>query len=573
MVSPNLIKKQESYSKNELTLDAKRLFQVIYREQNNSVEIDEDIPKIQVSALVSKLSFFYEKIRNAVDYEEEHLLRKNVINRILRRQVMIEGVIKTSDSVNLSKHLLLELIRGSYLPNNTIPEIKIKEIANLLEKYILLKDKVMVSIDKNINLKEDFSKVKDLIREKNQLTKWILSLAACEIEENLGVNRVKQTIINDMFSVLSKYIALSENSAYQKDFDIQIYLSVVKTYSKFDYEMLSFVLFKYYNKSWLEMSKKEVISKAEVDSVANHIYRVKELIEKQLKHPLSRQIDRVVKPYAVYFSILEGAIKNDPISLYNALQSDEKQFDMIIKKICNNKYKKAKSKLWRAAVRSIIYIFITKSLFVIAIEIPAIKLFGEQLNIISLAINISFPATLLFLIVLSTKLPKNNNTDKIIRGIKSIVMLGKEKKHKKILKPSLQRNKVLSTVFNIIYIGAFLASLRFIIWILEKIDFTWVSMIIFLFFLAFVSFFSILVTKGIKELIVVKTKENIFSFLRDLFYMPIIIAGRWLSRNFSRINIFIFIFDFIIEAPFQLLIQAGEDWTKYIKDKREKIEE
>ena len=104
------------------------------------------------------------------------------------------------------------------------------------------------------------------------------------------------------------------------------------------------------------------------------------------------------------------------------------------------------------------------------------------------------------------------------------------------------------------------------------IHFTWVSIIIFLFFLAFVSFFSVRTTKGLKELSVVEKREDIFSLLLDVFYMPIIVAGRWLSSHFSKINVFIFFFDFVIEAPFKVLIEIAEDWTKYIRERRENIE-
>jgi len=54
--------------------------------------------------------------------------------------------------------------------------------------------------------------------------------------------------------------------------------------------------------------------------------------------------------------------------------------------------------------------------------------------------------------------------------------------------------------------------------------------------------------------------------------MPIILVGRWLSNNMSRVNIFIFIFDFIIEAPFKILVDVAEDWTKYIRERRDNMD-
>jgi hypothetical protein len=71
---------------------------------------------------------------------------------------------------------------------------------------------------------------------------------------------------------------------------------------------------------------------------------------------------------------------------------------------------------------------------------------------------------------------------------------------------------------------------------------------------------------------IVERRENLVTFLIDLFYMPIILVGRWLSNNMSRVNVFIFVFDFIIEAPFKILVDVAEDWTKYVRERRDNME-
>lgn len=575
MVSPNLIKKQDDSAPVELNESAKKLFQVIYSEQTQKEEINEDAPKIKVSSLISKVAFFYEKIRNAVAYEEEHLLRKNAIARILRRQVVIEGVIKEVEAEGLATHLLTELIRGSYLPNDKILEIKIREIAFLLEKYIYLKDQILEKINISLSLKTDIKKAKELLEERNNLINWLLTLAACEIEDNLAPNKIKQTVVNNLFDTLSQSISLPENLPYNNDLDIQIYLSIGRTYLKLDEDMLSFVLFKYYHGEWLEISNKQTLSASDQDKIKKIVVQITELkdsINNQLKHPLTKQLDKITRVYALYFSILTETIESDPIKVYSELQKSEKVFVANLKKICYQKYKKAKARLWRAAIRSIIYIFLTKSIFVIAIELPAVQLFGEAVNFGSLAINIAFPAVLLFFIVLSTRTPQEDNTDKIINGIKEIAFVGQSKKQGIVLKKPAKRNSISSVLFGIIYFASFIVSIYSIVWLLGLINFNWVSVVIFLFFLAFVSFFSIVVTKGVKDLIIVERKESLLTFLIDLFYMPIILAGKWLSRSFSKINVFIFIFDFVLEAPFKILVEIAEDWTKYVRERRDNME-
>ena len=97
-----------------------------------------DVARIQVNNTISRLAFFYEKFRNAIDYKEENLLRKNAIARILKRR-LIPG----ADINKVAKHLVYELIRGRYLPNNSVPETKVHEVAHTINNYVLLLHEVI----------------------------------------------------------------------------------------------------------------------------------------------------------------------------------------------------------------------------------------------------------------------------------------------------------------------------------------------------------------------------------------------------------------------------------------------
>ncbi|MBN2884922.1 hypothetical protein JXE04_03280 [Patescibacteria group bacterium] len=573
MVSPNLATKTIPSGEEELNENAKKLFQAIYNDLNISENDDAETPRIQVSELISKMAFFYEKVRNAVDYEEDHLLRKNAIARILRRQVVIEGLLKVQDTEILARHLLEELIRGSYLPNNKLPEIKATEVARTLDKYLRLRTAYVSLNDSHLGFNTDISKAKNEIQEKNKLVNWLLTLAACEIEENLGKEQTRRAMVNVMFDSLSRIIKLPPEMPYTQDLEIQIYLSICRNYARFDDDMIAFVLFKYYNQDWTSDKIDDIftVSDEKITEVAGNIQNIKLAVNEQIKHPLRKQLDRLVRRYSLYFTVLQETIDGNPAKIYNDFKQNPKNFYNAIRKVCNKKYKKAKSRLWRAALRSIIYIFLTKSIFVFLIEIPAIHLFGEPLNISALAINVSFPAILLFLIVSLTKIPGEENTDRIVEGVKEVALVGFARQQPIKLRNPKKRNQIMNFIFNIVYAFAFLVSVYFIVWVLGLANFTWVSIIIFLFFLAFVSFFSIIVTRGVKELLVIEKKENLLSFFIDLFYMPIIMAGKWLSSNFSKINVFIFIFDFIIEAPFKILVDVAEEWTKYVKERKDNV--
>lgn len=564
MVSPHLKKK----GRNQLSLNtsAKKLFQLIYIKKNNLDKGSGDSSKIIVSTMVSKLSFIYEKIRNAVDYDDDHLLRKNAIKRIFRRQILIEGIVKNLKSQELSIHLLTELIQAGYLENNSVAETKVSEIADILERYIKLKYYCF----KNENLLFSFyGKKKRNKRRTNKARKillnWILSLAAAEIEENLAKDTIKKEVVSDMFDILKGNIGLPNNMPYEKDLDIQIYLGIAKNYLNFDQDLLSFVVFKYYNKGWSKINDQGIREVAEKIDVL-HLATLK-----QLDHPLKKQLDKIIKNYSLYFSVLQEVIEESPIKVYDQALNNYKSFINLVKETCQKRYKKIKNKLWRSGLRSIIYIFLTKSIFVFLIEIPAVKWFGEELNIFSLAINVSFPAFLLFIMILFTWTPAKENTKKIISGIEEIVYSEKRRKNAILLRKPPKRKFIMDLIFSFLYLSGFSITMYLIIKFLIFVQFNWVSIIIFLFFLMFASFFSFRIKREIKKFIIVEPKENILRFLFDFLYTPIVAVGKFLSDNASRINIFIFVLDFIIEAPFKVFVEIFDDWIKYMKERKEDL--
>ena len=64
-----------------------------------------------------------------------------------------------------------------------------------------------------------------------------------------------------------------------------------------------------------------------------------------------------------------------------------------------------------------------------------------------------------------------------------------------------------------------------------------------------------------------------FSVAIDFFAIPILSVGHWISAKFAKINIFVFIMDFIIEAPFKVVIEIIEEWIGFVKEKKDEIQE
>jgi hypothetical protein len=53
--------------------------------------------------------------------------------------------------------------------------------------------------------------------------------------------------------------------------------------------------------------------------------------------------------------------------------------------------------------------------------------------------------------------------------------------------------------------------------------------------------------------------------------LPIVRAGAWLSIRVAKINVFIYFFDFILEAPLKVAIEFVESWLAFVREKKEEI--
>lgn len=207
-------------------------------------------------------------------------------------------------------------------------------------------------------------------------------------------------------------------------------------------------------------------------------------------------------------------------------------------------------------------------IFAFILEIP-FELLIKKINYFSLIVNSLFPPFLMFLVTTSIKIPGEENTNKIIEKIKEYIYINQPIKTK-IEINSLTKRKITNFVFTPIYFLTYILIFGGVIFLLSKAHFNVLSQIIFLFFLSVVSFFGYrirLLTKDYE----IEEKEGILAPILDFLFLPILRIGQWLSRELAHINILIFIFDFIIEAPFKAFFEVIEQWIHFIKIKKEEI--
>ena len=107
--------------------------------------------------------------------------------------------------------------------------------------------------------------------------------------------------------------------------------------------------------------------------------------------------------------------------------------------------------------------------------------------------------------------------------------------------------------------------------LLIGIGFNVLSATLFFIFLSLVLLFVYRVRYTANELNVQGEREGFLSHIFSLITIPFINVGSLLSQGFQRLNFFLLLMDFLIEAPLKNVITVFEEWNVFIREKREEV--
>ena len=525
----------------EIILLYKKLEQIYKRQEAESKEEN----KIEVDEIISHFSALYEKLRNTVDFKEVHLLRRFAIERNLKRRFIME-VLKPQ----IAHSLVEDLVRSRYLPNKTIPEYKVKQVEEIIQKYNDL-----------------FLLMNDLYHgdEINEYFDWLIGVEACEIDMLLHPEDIADAVIEAMYQITKSRVKLKgDNQLSIKEKNIQLYIAIHKSLVKSDDIIISYHLLNLYYDKWLGANGDTI------KTMATHLPEIYKTIQDHLHHPYQRKILNSIKEPVVTFQIIHELIIEQGKDI-SELFVDPDKLQAEAKLLINRKYKKIRKRISSASVRAIIYIFITKVLLAFLLEFPYEVYVIRHLNYFNLGINVVFPPLLMFFVTLTIRPPSKKNTEKILENIHRVVYNEAEQSILCQLKTKYKQNLGYQIFYNFMYSVLYILVFGGIIYFLKRLNFNLLSGAIFLFFLTAVSFFAIRIRSTARELVVEKRKEGLVYWLINFFALPVVSVGRWMATRFKKINLFAFIMDYIVEAPFKLLVAAFEDWLGFIRDKKEEV--
>ncbi|MEW5805461.1 MAG: hypothetical protein AB1721_01920 [Patescibacteria group bacterium] len=501
---------------------------------------------ISVSNLTSGIEFLYEKIRNALEYREEHLWLKDAVLRILKRR-FFEILAKEK----IGREVVEELIRGRYLENSYYPESKAFEINEILDKYC----RAFELFETSQNLAE---------KQLNKLEEWFLGFAALEIVDLFPKSQTDRLFIN-YFWQTAKQATLASPETLGQEFDQQLYLGIFRNFFKADTQMEQYEIFRLKYSDWFENPPNQAIAE-----ISQQLPKIKQELETALKYPLRQELDRIMKRRSLFVFMLQDLINQEKENA-SAVLNDPELLEGKLRTIYETHYQKSRQKLQTSAIRAVVFIILTKMLFLFALEVPY-QILTETVNYLVLGINTIIPPLLLIISSLIIKMPgEEQNFIRIVSEFERMIRYHQEMPALDIVKNKRQRSWPMRIALGSIYV----LNISFTAWLLNLLfkafDFNLADAFIFVLFLSLISFFAIRLRKTANQLAAVEEKEHLITAVVEFFFFPIIEVGKWISRGVASINLTAFIFDFLIETPFKTVIQILEEWFGFIREKKQNL--
>jgi hypothetical protein len=507
-------------------------------ERDKEKRADGQKPKISFSSSVGLFAFIYERVRNFVDYQEEHLLLRRAITRVLIRRTKT-----TVEPQKLIEELVGELLMARYLESGVLSEEKMTAAKTILEKYFLLY--------RHLGQRK--------LENGESLWDFLLSLAGREIEE-IFVPSNEDLLINFALKKVEKRVAWSAPGS-EEEKRTRLLIALMRALSKDEDRTIYFHLWQLYFPFWQKATEEEILLTARNFTEADSTIRG--FLSEGQGEPLMRRLKKKIAP----FEILRDLINQGFVEVEEVFSSPEK-LAKAAEMAADRRYQRALFTLRRSAINSFIYIFITKMVFALAIEIPYELYVASHVNPLPILINLFFPPALMLFMALTVESPTKENTKRIVEEILAMTF-GENGLSPIKIDFSASKSPLLTFLFRFLYGLAFLLTFGLMVYILGRLNFSLVSLAIFFFFLSSIAFFAFRIRSSFKELVVGEEGSNFVSTVFDFFMLPFVKVGRAISTGLREVNIFIFIFDIILEAPFKTLLEIIDEWRKFLRDKQE----
>jgi len=447
----------------------------------------------------------------------------------------------------MSEEILKELIWAGYLPNGKVPASLAKTLAPIMDKY----EPLLRACD-------------DLGERKEEIFAWLLEVMATELEYAISPPVNDEAMVSYMYEEMRPRVVWDEKlQVSEEDRDMKLYVAIHKTLLRSNRATLRFRVLTLYYPEWPGAGGAAIAS-----DLMHELETVVDAVDGHIIHPLTEKLSVLLRRRASLFRTLADVIGYKPEE-FPTLLDDPRFMDRSVTRALKKRAKKFRIRLRRTVVRAVLFLFLTKMLLALIIEVPYDLYVAQEVILLPLAMNILFHPFFLALLSLTVSIPERKNATAAQEMVRALIV-GAD--HQLLnLKVKGSHFGTWGTIFSIFYGLTFLFTYGFIAATLSQFHFNWLSITLFLFFLSLVTFFGIRIRTSVKDVVVTNAARSVIGSLFDIFMLPVVRAGRWLSLKVAKINVFIYFFDFIIEAPFKVGIRFIENWFAFVREKKEEI--
>lgn len=485
--------------------------------------------RIDVPTVGRAVSSAYEQLRNAAEYSEEHLLLQRAIKRFYRLNLFTAR--RGTQQLNIE--LISELVLAGYLQNNSISKEAVMQLDVILESYL-----------------QAYEQLKTSANKRDPLVEWILACLSSDVEKLLRSHNRRQALIAVAYQYYSETIDRDyySQSADVAGYELCLYIAVHQALLKSDVDIV----------------RADVRVMYGIDPIdSERFLKINQQIDHYFTCYLTTQLRRVVNRHGAPLRILKSMITNRPD--LPVLLDDQAAFMDAYRLQVTQEYAQVHSRLNTGVMKSVAFIFITKMIIGVAVEIPYDLLVRGQIAWMPLLINLLFPPIYMVLLRFGITTPKASNTNKLSVLIRDLLF---EAKTEMLVIPKARKIRALR---QIIYDLLFSVPIAIAIALLYWLDFNIVQMIIFFIFFSTASSLGFRLRAMVADLEVSHQSSGFLASIRDFLYLPFIVFGQWLSAEYRRFNIIGRMFDIIIELPLKTFFRLARQWMRFLDEQHEQL--
>lgn len=492
---------------------------------------------VHVPGIGRSLSSAYEQLRNAAEYTEDHLVLQHAIRRFCGRNLPVATKREVPD--NFGEELIIELTQAGYFANDVYSSTVAGRITASAKSYTTA-----------------YWQMRDAGATREVVGEWLLDTVAVYAEETLNPHSQLTALAyfeySHYASLLPKQKFLDAKGAGddEADYEICLYIAVHYALLKSDRALVRADLLRLYRQGPEDLSAYVAFNTR---------------IDRLLRSELTRNLERAVSRYGAPMRVLNSmaAERDDMPELLKDRKLFMDEYMLHLAKV----YADLGKRLDAGLLKSIIFIFVTKMLIGLVVEIPYDLLVYGSVALVPLLVNLLVPPLYMASLKLSLNHPTLANAE-AVRAYMERALFTSEPAVAGTIRAMPKR---MGPAARIGYTLVFLVPLAIVATALYLLDFSFVQAVIFMMFLSTASFLGFRLSRMVRDLELVSHDTSLLTAASDFFYLPFIMIGRWVSSKYAQVNVVAHLLDMGIELPLKSSLKLARQWIKFIRDRQEEM--